>query len=70
MRAGHLPTMQFSLNEWQNMRVLTPEQEGEWVGEGFFRARMGKRPIVAYVAPLGGVSFAVRPIVRVPMGKA
>jgi hypothetical protein len=62
--------MVFSQREWQNMRVLGPEDEGNWVGEGYFRTRLGRKPVVVHVAPIGGVSFAVRPIVRVPMERA
>lgn len=70
MFAGHLPMMHFDLAAWQAMPVA-PTDPGMWPGEGFFRASCRGRPIVFYVPPLdsGEVYFAVRPIVRVKMGR-
>lgn len=72
MRAGHFPTRQFDLAVWQAMRVWEPKEKWHFPGNGFYRFRMNGRPMVGYCAPFdsGEVSFAVRPVVRVPMGKA
>lgn len=71
-KAGHFPTMTFQLSVWQAMRVWKPEHAYNWPGDGFYRFQMNGKPMVGYCAPVdsGEVSFAVRPIVRVPMGKA
>jgi hypothetical protein len=69
-RAGHLPTKHFDLQDWQSMRVWLGSAE-DWAGDGFFCGKLGGKPVVGFNAPVdsGKVSFAVRPIVRVPMGK-
>ena len=70
--AGHLPTKHFDLAQWQAMPVVPADREPwTWVGEGFHRDRIRGKPIVFYVAGYdsGEVSFAVRPIVRVKMGR-
>lgn len=71
--AGHLPTMRFDLATWQAMPVLVPAsiREGEMAPDGWHRRRLNGKPIAVYVAPWksGEISYAVRPIVRVPMGR-
>lgn len=44
---------------------------GTWAGDGFHRTLLHGRPIVFYNAPVdsGDINFAVRPIVRVKMGR-
>jgi hypothetical protein len=71
MLAGHLPTKQFSLADWQSMRVFEPKKPWDFPGDGFYRTRVKGKPVVGYCAPVGSgdVSFAVRPVVRVPMGR-
>lgn len=73
MYAGHLPTMHFDLAEWQAMPVAAPD-DGSWPGEGFHRVICRGRPVVVYGRYLdyehrSEVDFAVRPIVRVKMGR-
>ena len=67
--AGHLPTMHFDRETWQAMQVWAPRDAGEMAPDGFSRTIYGGKPIVVFHAPYGSglVSFAVRPIVRVPM---
>lgn len=70
MFAGHLPTMRFDLKDWQTMPVWS--NCFNWPGDGFLRTSDDRgRPIVAYNAPVdsGEVSYAVRPIVCVKMGR-
>lgn len=70
--AGHLPTRHFDLAEWQAMPVWAPKDEGECPPDGWSRTiGRGNKPVVVYFAPVdsGKVSFAVRPIVRVKMGR-
>ncbi len=69
--AGHLPTMNFDVADWQSMRVFEPKEPWYWGGEGFYRTRLKGKPIVVHIAPLdsGLTDFSVRPIVRVKMGR-
>lgn len=72
MFAGHLPTKTFSQNDWLSMPVFEPKNKGDFPPEtGFYRDRgRGGKPIVFWFdwADITG-GYAVRPIVRVKMGR-
>jgi hypothetical protein len=72
MFAGHLPTMNFDLTEWQCMPVFSPEKEGDFPSKtGFWRDHMNGKPIVFWFDwDHLNAGYAVRPVIRVPMGSA
>jgi len=71
--AGHLPTAHFSLAEWSAMQVWEPEIPDSLAPDGWSRTRTENgRPICVFIPepPVSlKMAFAVRPIVRVKMGR-
>jgi hypothetical protein len=73
MFAGHLPTREFNQQEWLAMPVWTPTGSGDFPPEGFYRSELRGKPIVGFFAYTERGyydSWAVRPVVRVKMGRA
>lgn len=77
MFAGHLPTKHFALAEWQEMPVFnTSSSKERYDGNfpdhtGFYRTDVRGRPVVFWFDwDNFNAGYAVRPIVRVPMGRA
>jgi hypothetical protein len=72
--AGHLPTKHFDLAEWQAMPIHEERNDGSPPQhEGFNRTKTKNgKPIVFYWSwdDLRYGGYAVRPIVRVKMGRA
>lgn len=67
---GHLPTKRFSHVDWAEMPVLESENNLCIAPDGWSRSRMNGKPICIYMSEdsISG-AFAVRPIVRVKMGR-
>ena len=70
MNAAHLPTKHFDLADWQAIPAWEPMNEGECAPEGYSRCRDERgKSVVVYHAPYDFVCYAVRPIVRVKVGR-
>lgn len=68
--AGHLPTKHFAQAEWLAMKAHPEHDHGTLPEGGTYRSTLGGKPIVFHTNWETKTWWAVRPIVRVAMGRA
>lgn len=69
--AGHLPTEHIPLEAWQKMPVYESENNADIAPSGWSRSRDSRGKPICIFMPFHytRAAFAVRPIVRVKMGR-